>query len=110
LALALALAERLGARLVYASLTDFVQHSAAPGEALADGFYRAIDRSLGAVLDTGFDVGLVADHGMRTKSRADGSPTVRYLDEALAAAGVSGARTLCPITDPYVAHHAATTR
>jgi phosphonoacetate hydrolase len=105
--LAVALAERLQARLVYASLTDFVQHSAAPGEPLADDFYRAVDVSLGRALDAGFAVGLVADHGMRSKSGEDGSPNVRYLDEALEAAGVKGARTLCPITDPYVAHHAA---
>jgi len=105
--LALALAERLGARLVYASLTDFVQHSAAPGEPMADDFYRAVDASVGRALDAGFVVGLVADHGMRAKSAADGTPNVRFLDEALRAAGVDGARTLCPITDPYVAHHAA---
>ncbi|MBV9804764.1 MAG: alkaline phosphatase family protein [Solirubrobacterales bacterium] len=105
--LALALAERLHARLVYASLTDFVQHSAPPGDPLADAFYCAVDACLGRALDAGFVVGLVADHGMRPKSNGDGSPNVRYLDEALLAAGVQGARTLCPITDPYVAHHAA---
>jgi phosphonoacetate hydrolase len=105
--LALALADRLEARLVYASLTDFVQHSAAPGETLADDFYRAADAALGRALDAGFTVGLVADHGMRAKAGADGEPNVRYLDEALAAAGIAGCRTLCPITDPYVAHHAA---
>jgi phosphonoacetate hydrolase len=105
--LALAIAARLDARLVYASLTDFVQHSAAPGEELADGFYRAVDASLGRALDAGFVVGLVADHGMRAKANDDGTPNVRFLDEALAAAGVHGARTLCPITDPYIAHHAA---
>ena len=44
---------------------------------------------------------------MRAKTAADGSPNVRYLDDELAAAGVAGAHTLCPITDPYVAHHAA---
>jgi phosphonoacetate hydrolase len=104
--LALALAERLGSRLVYASLTDYVQHSAAPGEPMADDFYRAVDVSLGRALDAGFTVGLVADHGMRGKANSDGLPNVRYLDEALACAGISG-RTLCPITDPYVAHHAA---
>jgi phosphonoacetate hydrolase len=105
--LALALAQRLDARLVYASLTDFVQHSAAPGDPLADRFYAAVDAALGRVLDAGFVVGLVADHGMRAKSGDDGSPNVRYLDEALRAAGVHDARTLCPITDPYVVHHAA---
>lgn len=105
--LALALARALNARLVYASLTDFVQHTAAPGEPLADQFYRAIDAALGAALDAGWIVGLAADHGMRSKANGDGTPNVRFLDEALAAAGVRGARTLCPITDPYVAHHAA---
>ena len=88
--LALALADRTRARLVYASLTDFVQHSAAPGEPLADEFYRAADAALGRALDAGFTVGLVADHGMRAKAGADGAPNVRYLDEALAAAGVTG--------------------
>ena len=104
--LAVALAAHLGSRLVYASLTDFVQHAAAPGEPMADDFYRAVDASLAAALDAGFVVGLVADHGMNAKAGTDGTPNVRYLDEALAQAGVAG-QTLCPITDPYVAHHAA---
>jgi len=105
--LALALAARLQATLVYASLTDFVQHAAAPGDALADDFYRAVDESIGRALDAGFVVGLAADHGMRAKTAADGTPNIRFLDEALADAGVRGAHTLCPITDPYVVHHAA---
>jgi phosphonoacetate hydrolase len=105
--LAVKLAAYLSARLVYASLTDFVQHSAAPGEPLADAFYAAVDTSIGAALDAGFVVGLAADHGMNAKSQADGTPQVRFLDDVLAAAGVRSAHTLCPITDPYVAHHAA---
>jgi phosphonoacetate hydrolase len=105
--LAVALAPRFGATLVYASLTDFVQHSAAPGEPLADDFYARVDGSIGAALDAGFIVGLAADHGMNAKTHADGSPKVLFLDDALAAAGIDSAHTLCPITDPYVAHHAA---
>ena len=105
--LALALARHLGATLVYASLTDFVQHAAAPGEEMADDFYAAVDASIGRALDAGFVVGIAADHGMRAKSAPDGTPNVRFLDEALEAAGVRGAHTLCPITDPYVVHHAA---
>jgi phosphonoacetate hydrolase len=105
--LALALAARLEAKLVYASLTDFVQHAAAPGEELADAFYGAVDASIGAALDAGFVVGLAADHGMRAKTKSDGSPDVLFLDEALAAAGIRSHHTLCPITDPYVVHHAA---
>src|ERR1700760_1467340 len=104
---ALALCDKLRARLFYASLTDYVQHAAAPGEPLADDFYRAADAALGRAVDAGFTVGLVADHGMRAKANTHGEPNVRYLDEALAAAGIAGCRTLCPITDPYVAHHAA---
>ena len=99
--LALALAQRVEATLVYASLTDFVQHSAAPGDPMADDFYRAIDASVGRALDAGFVVGLVADHGMRAK------PNILFLDEALADAGITSAHTVCPITDPYVVHHAA---
>lgn len=105
--MAVALAPHFDAKLVYASLTDFVQHSAAPGEPMADDFYRAMDVAIGRAFDAGFVVGLVADHGMRAKSAADGSPNVRFLDDALAAAGIRGAHTLCPITDPYVVHHAA---
>jgi phosphonoacetate hydrolase len=105
--LAVALAGRLEAKLVYASLTDFVQHAVAPGEAMADDFYRAVDASIGRALDAGFVVGLAADHGMRAKTDATGAPNIRFLDEALAGAGVRGGHTLCPITDPYVAHHAA---
>jgi phosphonoacetate hydrolase len=105
--LALALAHRLDSRLVYASLTDFVQHAAAPGEPMSDDFHRALDGAVGRALDAGFVVGLVADHGMHAKTGPDGSPNVRFLDDALGGAGVTGAHTLCPITDPYVVHHAA---
>jgi phosphonoacetate hydrolase len=105
--LALALARHLGSRLVYASLTDFIQHTAGPGEPLADAFHRELDAALGRVLDAGYILGLAADHGMNAKAAPDGSPNIRFLDDALAAAGVRGAHTVCPITDPYVVHHAA---
>jgi phosphonoacetate hydrolase len=105
--LAVRLAPHFSARLVYASLTDFVQHSAAPGEALADAFYRAIDVSIGGALDAGFVVGLAADHRMNATTLVDGTPKVLFLDDELTAGGVESAHTLCPITDPYVAHHAA---
>jgi phosphonoacetate hydrolase len=105
--MAVALAPRFDARIVYASLTDFVQHSAAPGEPLADGFYREMDAAVGRAIDDGFVVGLAADHGMRAKSGSDGSANVRFLDDVLSAAGVRSAHTLCPITDPYVVHHAS---
>jgi phosphonoacetate hydrolase len=105
--LALHLAERLAARLVYCSLTDYVQHKAAPGEPLADEFYRRLDERFGRALDAGWVVGMVADHGMNPKTRHDGSPNVRYLRDALTDAGIGGAHVLLPITDPYVIHHGA---
>jgi phosphonoacetate hydrolase len=105
--LALAIAERLDSRLVYCSLTDFVQHKAAPAEELAEAFYTTLDQRLGEALGRGWRVGMAADHGMNPKVRPDGSPNVRYLSDALDRAGVNGARVLLPITDPYVVHHGA---
>lgn len=105
--LALHLGERLGALLVYCSLTDYVQHKAAPGEPLADELYTAVDERIGSALDAGWAVGMVADHGMNAKTLPDGTPNVRYLSDALRAAGVTGARVILPITDPYVMHHGA---
>jgi phosphonoacetate hydrolase len=104
--LALALAAELGARLVYCSLTDYVQHKAPPGAPLAGRLLAALDERIGRALQAGWAVGLAADHGMNAKSLPDGAPNVRYLADALAAAGVP-AHVVLPITDPYVAHHGA---
>ena len=81
--LALALARRLGSRLVYASLTDFVQHAAAPGEPLSDDFHRELDGAIGRALDAGYILGVVAHHGMnarqhRTAARTSASWTTRW--------------------------------
>lgn len=104
--LALALADRLSASLVYCSLTDYVQHKAAPGDALANALFAGLDERVGRALDQGWVVGMVADHGMNAKTRADGRPNVRYLDDALSDAGIE-ARVILPIADPYVVHHGA---
>ena len=53
-------------------------------------------------------VGVVADHGMNDKSRADGEPNVVFLQEELNRRFGDGAvRVICPITDPFVRHHGA---
>jgi phosphonoacetate hydrolase len=101
LELALVLAERLEVELLYVSLTDFVQHAAAPGEPLSDRYLVELDRIVGDYLDAGWRLGLVADHGMNAK------PDVRYLGDLLAARGLTDVRVVLPITDPYVVHHAA---
>jgi phosphonoacetate hydrolase len=107
LELGLALAERLSTQLLYVSLTDFVQHREPPGTELSDRFLRRLDELVGVFLDRGWRIGLVADHGMNAKTTADGRPNVRYLDDELAAAGVTGVHVILPITDPHVVHHAA---
>jgi phosphonoacetate hydrolase len=107
LELGLKLGARLGIQLLYVSLTDAVQHASAPGEELSDRYLRRLDELVGDYLDAGWTLGLVADHGMNAKTTSQGEPNVRYLSEVLDQAGVAGARVILPITDPYVAHHAA---
>jgi len=106
LELALVLAQRLGSELTYVSLTDYVQHAHAPGSAVSDAYLAYVDQLVGAYLDAGFDVGLVADHGMNDKAGPDGSPNVRYLADELDGV-VRDAQIVLPITDPHVVHHAA---
>jgi phosphonoacetate hydrolase len=101
LELGLALSDALDVQLLYVSLTDFVQHAAAPGEPLSDRYLGRLDELVGAYLDEGWRLGLVADHGMNAK------PHVRYLGDVLQDAGVTGAHVVLPITDPYVVHHAS---
>ena len=104
----LRLIERGAARLIYLSLSDFVQHAHAPGEPEADAFNRAVDERIGRLVAAGAVVAVVADHGMNDKSRPDGSPNVVYLEEELNARFGKGAvRVICPITDPFVRHHGA---
>ncbi|AUX31096.1 MULTISPECIES: phosphonoacetate hydrolase [Sorangium] len=103
----LALHERVSATLLYVSLTDYVQHKEPPRGPMSDRFYARFDALFGAYLDAGFVCGITADHGMNDKTAPDGSPNVRYLEDALREAGLSGFRVLLPITDPYVVHHGA---
>jgi phosphonoacetate hydrolase len=102
------LLERGAASLLYLSLSDFVQHAHAPGAPEADAFNRAVDARIGQLMALGATVGVVADHGMNDKSRADGAPNVVFLEEELAQRFGEGAvRVICPITDPFVRHHGA---
>lgn len=95
------LAERLEAVVVYISLTDAVQHAHEPGSRVSDRFLQALDGQVGRYLDDGYELALVADHGMNAK------PEIRFVADELAAAGVRSGRTVLPITDAYVRHHAA---
>lgn len=100
------LIKRNAASVLYLSLTDYIQHTYAPGETGSDNFYRQLDGSVGELLETGAIVGITADHGMNDKARADGSPNVIFIqDELDARFGAGVTRVILPITDPYVAHH-----
>ncbi len=94
--------------LMYLSTTDYVQHKAAPGSAVANAFYAMIDRYVGIFDQAGCVLVLTADHGMNAKHRPDGEPDVLYLQDVLDQwLGAGVARVVLPITDPYVAHHGA---
>jgi phosphonoacetate hydrolase len=74
---------------------------------MSDKFYARFDELLGQYLDRGFACGITADHGMNDKTKSDGSPNVRFLEDVLKDAGVEAFRVILPITDPYVVHHGA---
>ncbi|MBV8752557.1 MAG: phosphonoacetate hydrolase [Hyphomicrobiales bacterium] len=92
--------------LMYLSLTDFVQHTYAPGSPEANRYYQDIDAFLGRLDALGAVVGIVSDHGMREKANPDGSLKVVWLqDELDRAFGAGTTEVICPITDYFVAHH-----
>ena len=93
---------------MYLSTTDYIQHKAAPGSAIANDFYAMIDGYLAEMDRLGAVVVATADHGMNDKYRADGTPEVVYLQSLIDSwLGAGAARVILPITDPYVAHHGA---
>ncbi len=104
----IALFERQRARLLYLSLSDYVQHAHAPGDPEADAFHRAVDDRVRRLVELGAVVGLVADHGMNDKALPSGEPNVIFLEDALNDRfGAGAVRVICPITDPFVRHHGA---
>jgi phosphonoacetate hydrolase len=94
--------------VMYLTTTDYVQHKYAPGVPQANAFYEMFDKYLAELDALGAAIVVTADHGMKPKHHADGSPNVVYvqdlLDEWL---GKGAARVILPITDPYVVHHGA---
>lgn len=94
--------------LMYLSLTDYIQHKHAPGDPVANEFYRRVDDAFGRLAAMDITLGLTADHGMNDKSRDDGSPNVIFLQDILDRAfGKGTTRVICPITDAFVKHHGA---
>src|SRR6266849_4779311 len=102
------LVEEDRARLLYLSLSDYVQHGHAPDESEALAFHQALDERLARFAELGCVVALTADHGMNDKALPDGRPHVLYLEDILNAHfGAGAVRVICPITDPFVRHHGA---
>ncbi len=96
------------ARLLYLSLSDYVQHAYAPGAPEADAFLRAFDARLADFAGAGAVVAVTADHGMSDKAGPDGAPNAVYLEDRLAARfGPGAVRVICPIADPFTRHHGA---
>lgn len=94
--------------ILYLSTSDYIQHKHSPGTAEANAFMAGVDAALAGLLALDIRLVLTADHGMKPKHRADGSPNVIYLAPLLdGALGAGAARVILPITDPYVAHHGA---
>lgn len=108
LAAGVRLLERDRPDLMYLSLTDYIQHKHAPGDDVADEFYRRIDEKFGEMAALGAVVALTADHGMNDKSGADGRPNVVFVQDILDREfGAGATRVICPITDAFVRHHGA---
>ncbi|MFC5519380.1 phosphonoacetate hydrolase [Polaromonas jejuensis] len=102
------LMERERPDLMYLSTTDYIQHKAAPGTAMANDFYAMMDRNLAQLDQLGAIIVLTADHGMNAKHSEDGQPNVIYLQDTLDGwLGQNRTRVILPITDPYVVHHGA---
>jgi phosphonoacetate hydrolase len=96
------------ARLLYLSLSDYIQHRHAPDAPEARTFLRMADARIGALIAAGALVAATADHGMTDMARPDGSPNVVFVGDLLdARLGAGCARVICPITDPFVRHHGA---
>lgn len=94
--------------LMYLTTTDYIQHKHAPGEAAANSFYANFDKYLTELDAEGAAIVITADHGMKPKHHADGSPDVIYVQDLLDDwLGKDKARLILPITDPYVVHHGA---
>ncbi len=94
--------------VMYLTTTDYIQHKHAPGDPVANAFYAMFDRYLAQLDAAGAAIVVTADHGMKPKHLADGSPAVVYVQDLLDDwLGKEAARVILPITDPYVVHHGA---
>ena len=94
--------------IMYLSTTDYIQHKYEPGHEVANKFYSMFDSYIGQLDNMGAMLVITADHGMKPKSKKDGSPNAIFLQDHLDAVFSKGkTKVILPITDPYVVHHGA---
>ena len=94
--------------IMYLSTTDYIQHKYAPGHEVANKFYSMFDKYIGQLDELGATIIITADHGMKPKSKEDGSPNAIFLQDHLDDKfNNNKTKVILPITDPYVVHHGA---
>ena len=94
--------------IMYLSTTDYIQHKYAPGHEVANKFYSMFDKYIGQLDAIGATIIITADHGMKPKSKEDGSPNAIFLQDHLDDKfNKNKTKVILPITDPYVVHHGA---
>ena len=94
--------------IMYLSTTDYIQHKYAPGHEVANKFYSMFDKYIGQLDELGATIIITADHGMKPKSKEDGSPNAIFLQDHLDDKfNKDKTKVILPITDPYVVHHGA---
>ncbi len=94
--------------IMYLSTTDYIQHKYAPGHEVANKFYSMFDKYIGQLDELGATIIITADHGMKPKSKEDGSPNAIFLQDHLDDKfNKNKTKVILPITDPYVVHHGA---
>ena len=94
--------------IMYLSTTDYIQHKYEPGHEVANKFYSMFDSYIGQLDNMGAMLVITADHGMKPKSKQDGSPNAIFLQDHLDGIFSKGkTKVILPITDPYVVHHGA---
>jgi len=64
--------------IMYLSTTDYIQHKYAPGHEVANEFYEMFDKYIGQLDEMGATIIITADHGMKPKSKEDGSPNAIF--------------------------------
>ncbi len=100
------LLEEFKPNIMYLSTTDYIQHKYAPGNETANKFYAMFDKYIGLLNKENVSIIITADHGMKPKSKEDGSPNAIFLQDYLDKKFEPNmAKVILPITDPYVVHH-----